>query len=332
MADVPEETKTAPSDEHAGNGAAAHAAADGAPAMTDVPAPVAAAPGPAAAATPSKPAAATPAASSSSGSSSKDSLTLLPSRLFWSRLHALYDSWRKGGKAWGAMPPAGAPPTAPATGPAVDSIALVYGPASDETDEYDRAIAVQLYLFGYEFPDTAIAFCREPDTVIIITSAKKCRLLEQISKDDKPLPIKLQLHIANKADKNAGNIQTFVKALMKSKSGKRCGTIPDKKDAAAPASGLSSGLQAALKKSGLEVGVDVSAGFASVLAIKDAYAKECLVKAAHYSGRVLKKVLVKKIEDIIDQEQKIAQSDIADLAEDAIKDPAKIGEASVRAQ
>ena len=90
---------------------------------------------------------------------------------------------------------------------------------TDEGDEYDRALAVQQYLFGYEFPDTALAFCRDPDTLVVITSAKKCRILEAISKDDKPLPIKLQLHIANKADKNAANIATFIKSLKASKTG-----------------------------------------------------------------------------------------------------------------
>jgi hypothetical protein len=26
-------------------------------------------------------------------------------RVFWNRLHAIYDQWKKGGKPWGAMPP-----------------------------------------------------------------------------------------------------------------------------------------------------------------------------------------------------------------------------------
>jgi hypothetical protein len=145
---------------------------------------------------------------------------------------------------------AGAPATAPATGPAVDSIVLLYGPPEgqqrkcnrvelidcgcfrvfvhsslssvpllDESDEYDKATAVQMYLFGWEFPDTALAFCREPDTLLVLTSAKKCRMLEAISKDERQPIIKLQLHIANKADKNAANIQTIIKALKQSKSG-----------------------------------------------------------------------------------------------------------------
>lgn len=114
---------------------------------------------------------------------------------------------------------AGASANAPATGPAVDSIVLIYGPGSDDGDEYDRTLAIHNFLFGYEFADTAIAFCRDPDTVVIITSPKKCKILEAIGKDDKPVPIKLQIHATNKGDKNAANIVTFINKLKASKSG-----------------------------------------------------------------------------------------------------------------
>lgn len=90
---------------------------------------------------------------------------------------------------------------------------------AEDGDEYDRTLAIHNFLFGYEFADTAIAFCRDPDTVVIITSQKKCKILEAIGKDDKPVPIKLQLHAVNKADKNAANIATFINKLKGSKSG-----------------------------------------------------------------------------------------------------------------
>ena len=104
---------------------------------------------------------------------------------------------------------------------------------------------------------------------------------------------------------------------------KRSGTIPDKTER--PSSSLTTGLQSALKKSGLDIGVDVSGGFSGVLAIKDSAARECVTKAADYSMKVLKKFLLPKVEGIIDEESKVAQSDLADLTEDAIKDPAKLG-------
>ena len=267
------------------------------------------------------------AAASSAGAAAaaaapaKGEMVAINPKIFWSRLHAIYDSWKKGGKIWGAQPPPGAPASAPATGPAVDSIVLIYGPTSDDQDDYDRVLALHHYLFGYEFSDTVIAFCRDPDTLVVISSAKKCRVLESISKDDKPMPIKIQLHNANKTDKNAANIAAIVKALQKSKNGKRCGTIVEKDPRSS--SSLTTGLQAALKKSGLDVGVDVAAGFASVLAIKDLAARDCISKAADYSTRILKKFLIPQIEAVIDEERKVAQSDLADQTEDAIKEPAK---------
>jgi nucleosome binding factor SPN SPT16 subunit len=89
-------------------------------------------------------------------------------------------------------------------------------------------------------------------------------------------------------------------------------------------SSLTIALNSALKKSGMEIGVDVSAGFSGVLAVKDNAARENIMKAAEHSTRVLKKFVVKEMEDIIDQEKKISHSDLADQAEDAIKDPTKV--------
>jgi len=76
--------------------------------------------------------------------------------------------------------------------------------------------------------------------------------------------------------------------------------------------------------------VDVSAGFGGVLAIKDMAARDCVTKAADYATKVLKKFLLPRIEDIIDKEEKVAQSDLADETEDAIKEPAKLGVQTVR--
>ena len=86
---------------------------------------------------------------------------------------------------------------------------------------------------------------------------------------------------------------------------------------------MTDGLNAALKKSGMELNIDVSAGFAGVLAIKDLAARDSIMKAAEYSTKVLRKFVVKQMEDIIDEEKKVSQSDLADMAEDAIKDPSK---------
>lgn len=53
-------------------------------------------------------------------------------------------------------------------------------------------------------------------------------------------------------------------------------------------------------------------------------ARDCIMKAAEYSTKVLRKFVVKQMEDIIDEEKKVSQSDLADQAEDAIKEPSKV--------
>jgi nucleosome binding factor SPN SPT16 subunit len=88
---------------------------------------------------------------------------------------------------------------------------------------------------------------------------------------------------------------------------------------------LSSALTSALKKvTGLELGVDVSGGFGSVMSIKDNFAKDCQMRASDHSGKVLKKYVMPMIEEMIDAEGKVAQTEFSDKTEDAIKDPTKI--------
>lgn len=82
-------------------------------------------------------------------------------------------------------------------------------------------------------------------------------------------------------------------------------------------------MTAALKKSGLELGVDVWSGFGGVLAVKDAYARDLISKAAELSSKVLRKFTVQQMEGIIDEEKRVSHADLADQTEDAIKEPNK---------
>jgi len=147
-------------------------------------------------------------------------------------------------------------------------------------------------------------------------------MLEALGKDDRPMPIKLQILPINKQDKNAANVERLIKALKASKSGKRVGTIPDKGDRA-PTS-LTTAVMSALKKSGLEYGVDVSHGFASVLAIKDAPARDAITQASEVTTRVFRKFFVEMMEKIIETDKPMTHADFADKVEDVIKDPPQV--------
>jgi len=78
-----------------------------------------------------------------------------------------------------------------------------------------------------------------------------------------------------------------------------------------------------LEASGLKQ-VDISAGISSVLAIKDETALKFVKGAASISSAVLKKHAVPMLEAIIDEEQKITHSELADKLEDLFRNASKI--------
>jgi nucleosome binding factor SPN SPT16 subunit len=100
-------------------------------------------------------------------SKSTPKVTVNP-KLFWSRIHTLFDAWKKGGKSWGASPAQGASKEVKI----VDALCFPYG-AGDEEDDYAKSLMLQFHLFGYEINEMVIVLTREPDMIYILTTEKK---------------------------------------------------------------------------------------------------------------------------------------------------------------
>ena len=244
---------------------------------------------------------------------------------------ALLDNWRSAGKAWH-----GAAGTA-----AVESLLLLTG-SGDSEESYSRLIASQLWLFGYEIPDSAIAFHAAADgaagggsagsrssSILILTSSKKCKILQPLAASQhRPAHISLQLLEHSKADRNEANFAQLIDGLQKggasgaSEAGKghRVGVVPSKSSEAAVSAAFLPRLSAV---EGVEL-VDVSGGWGSLLSVHDAAARSCLERAADLTTRVMKKYLVSEMETIIDEAKQQSQQTLADSTEDVIRNPAKI--------
>lgn len=135
--------------------------------------------------------------SSSSSSPAPSSISISP-KLFFSRAHSLFESWKSGstpasiGKGWGiGQPPfnlnsasaAAAAAASLASSKAMDLLLLVTGSSdrvegSNSSEEtYSKLLALQYWLFGYEIPDSIAIFSQSSagiDTINIIASKKKC--------------------------------------------------------------------------------------------------------------------------------------------------------------
>ena len=250
------------------------------------------------------------AAAAAGGATGGPAAVSLNDALFWSRCSALLDSWKAGGKAWHGQ--SGSAP--------VDCLLLLTG-SGDSDEAYSRLIASQLWLFGYEIPESAILFSAT-DGITVLTSSKKCKILQPLAASQhRPPHIALQLLEHNKGDRNEANFSQLLSAIQQSGKGKRVGVLPNKS--------AESALSAALlpRVSEMEGGelVDVSSAWGLLLSVHDAAARQCLEKAAELSTRVMKKYLVSEMETIIDEAKQHSQQQLADSTEDAIRNPTKIG-------
>ena len=237
--------------------------------------------------------------------------------LFWSRCTALLDSWKAGGKAWH-----GVNGTAP-----VDSLLLLTG-SGDSEESYSRLIATQLWLFGYEIPESAIALTLSQG-LTVLTSSKKCKILQPLAASQhRPPHIALTLLEHSKADRNEANFTQLLDALSQPQQqlqqagkGQRLGVVPNKSTETALAAALLARVSAL---EGAEL-VDVSGAWGQLLSVHDAAARACLERAAELTTRVMKKYLVSEMETIIDEAKQHSQQQLADSAEDVIRNPSKIG-------
>lgn len=239
------------------------------------------------------------------------------SKAFWARLTSLYDQWRKGGKSWGASGNAG--------GTAADALIVIYG-KSDDDDEYSKTKALQVLLFGYEADDTTLVFCK--DTLYILTGQKKATMLSQLG-TDAPNASGLHLTIlaSNKADGNAANIETLITKLMASNGGRKLGVLGTSFETpsatAERATKTSKALLSALQKANFEA-VDVTTGIAGWMSIKDKAGIEAITIAASHTTNVIKRFLLPRIEELLDEGKSEKHSALADATEDIIRDPAKV--------
>jgi nucleosome binding factor SPN SPT16 subunit len=215
---------------------------------------------------------------------------------------------------------------------------VVTASASDsvDNDTYSKLVTFQYHLFGYEVPDSILLFTQSPDQLTILTSAKKAKILTPLNHMEggiEAMGIKLNIIETNKADKNKENIEKLVKLAKNSKLGKRIGEIAEKSSVEYSSAVLAESSKAntllyliwnGMKEAGFEF-VDISLGLSNLFLIKDSVAKAAMEKAAELTTRALKKYLLPELETIIDEEKQISQAALADLTDDMIKQPAKLG-------
>ncbi|KAL6771432.1 hypothetical protein ACKKBG_A26355 [Auxenochlorella protothecoides x Auxenochlorella symbiontica] len=221
--------------------------------------------------------------------------------VFGKRLQLLYDDWK----------------TSPSWNGAT-ALAIVTGQPTEEIRYYTSS-SLHLWLLGYEFTDTILVLTKTE--LHALAGSKKTDLLGPLAPAAEAAGVKLVLHTKPRKEDGAAQMQSLLDALKG--SGEvgtvTVGTLPKEKPTGATAEAwLARLLQADLAT------VDASAGLAHAMAVKDEDEVKNVKKAAFLASGVLTQFMVKEIEGVIDNEEKVRHSKIAEKTEDTILNPSKI--------
>eukprot|EP01047_Picozoa_sp_COSAG01_P058297 COSAG01_NODE_6853_length_3468_cov_28.165331_1_plen_719_part_10 len=192
---------------------------------------------------------------------------------------------------------------------------LTAGKGGEEQTVYWVSVALQLYLFDIELPESIVLMTK--DKVVFLASSskvKKLRVLDSYpDKPDKPL---VELIVKEKGDCSRQFAHLLGSALS---CGPRVGSVV--KEAAFGA--FASGWQQALTKSDLEV-VDTCTGIIEAMSAKDAGELRNMKVAAIMTCAILRKHLIPKLEGVVDEETQVTHTKLAEDLEELFDDPAKL--------
>ncbi|ESQ38472.1 hypothetical protein EUTSA_v10028377mg [Eutrema salsugineum] len=226
---------------------------------------------------------------------------------FISRTKALYAHWTKhSADLWGSA----------------DAIAVATPPASDDL-RYLKSSALNIWLLGYEFPDTIMVFTSKQ--IHFLCSKSKASLLEVVKKPaHAELKLDVVMHVkVNKADDGTGQMDAIFRAI-------RDISLGDGKDSQVvghiarevPEGKFLETWTERLKNADFQF-VDITGGLSDLFAVKDDTEIINVKKAAYLAFSVMKNVVVPKLENVIDEEKDVTHSLLMDLTEKAILEPTK---------
>ncbi|KAL6005554.1 FACT complex subunit spt16 [Asimina triloba] len=201
-----------------------------------------------------------------------------------------------------------------------DVLVIASPPASDDL-RYLKSSALNIWLVGYEFPETIMVFMERQ--IHFLCTQKKAALLETLKKSAKEaINAEIVMHVKARGDDGSAQMDDIFQAIRvqsKSENGPVVGYIAKE----APEGKLLETWTVRLKSSAFQLS-DVTNGFSELFAVKDGTELINVKRAAFLTSSVMKHFVVPKLEKIIDEEKKVSHSALMDDTEKAILDPTKV--------
>jgi nucleosome binding factor SPN SPT16 subunit len=204
-----------------------------------------------------------------------------------------------------------------------DVLAIATPPPSDDL-RYLKSSALNIWLLGYEFPETIMVFSKKQ--IHFLCSQKKASLLEVVKRSaSEAVGVDVVMHVKAKNDDGSALMDAIFRTIHAQSKvdgheipvvGHIAREIPEGK--------LLEMWAEKLKNASFQLG-DITSGLSDLFAVKDKDEIMCVKKAAYLSAHVMKKIVVPKLENVIDEEKKVTHSSLMDETEKAVLEPTRAG-------
>lgn len=202
-----------------------------------------------------------------------------------------------------------------------DALAIATPPTSEDL-RYLKSSALNIWLVGYEFPETIMVFTKKQ--IHFLCSQKKASLLDAVKKSAKEaVGVEVVMHVKPKNDDGVGLMDNIFEAVNAQSNSNGNAPVVGHIAREAPEGKLLETWAEKLKNANFELS-DVTNGFSSLFAVKDNTELTNVKKAAFLASSVMRSFVVPKLEKIIDEEKKVSHSSLMDDTEKTILEPARI--------
>ncbi|XP_061360509.1 FACT complex subunit SPT16-like isoform X1 [Gastrolobium bilobum] len=203
-----------------------------------------------------------------------------------------------------------------------DAIAVACPPPSEDL-RYLKSTALNLWLLGFEFPETIMVFMKKQ--IHILCSQKKASILESVKKPAKEaVGVDLVLHVKPKNDDGTALMDAIFHAIRaQSKADGHDASTVGYISREAPEGKLLEVWADKLKNTKFHLN-DVANGLSSLFAVKNNEELTSIKRAAYLTTNVMKNFVVSKLENVIDEEKKVSHSTLMEETEKVILEPSKV--------